>query len=43
MNTCFFIGHRDAPDKVLPLLEEEVERHITAYGVGFCRRPLWKF
>ena len=33
MNTCFFIGHRDAPDKVLPLLEEEVERHITAYGV----------
>lgn len=33
MNTCFFIGHRDTPDKVLPLLEEEVERHITAYGV----------
>ena len=33
MDTCFFIGHREAPDALLPLLEDEVERHITEYGV----------
>ncbi len=31
--TCFFLGHRDAPDDLLPALEREVERHITQYGV----------
>lgn len=31
--TCFFIGHRDTPDDLLPALAEEVERHITEYGV----------
>lgn len=31
--TCFFIGHRDAPDSLLPRLTAEVERHITEYGV----------
>ena len=31
--TCFFIGHRDAPEEVRPLLVEAVERHITQYGV----------
>lgn len=31
--TCFFIGHRDAPNSLLPLLLEAVERHITEYGV----------
>ena len=33
MNTCFFIGHRNTPDTVLPALIQEVERHITEYGV----------
>lgn len=33
MATCFFIGHRDAKDSLLPALAAEVERHITDYGV----------
>ena len=33
MNTCFFIGHREAPDGLLPCLTAEVERHITQFGV----------
>ena len=33
MSTCFFIGHRDAPETLRPLLAEAVERHITQYGV----------
>ena len=32
-STCFFIGHREAPEALLPLLMDEVERHITEYGV----------
>ena len=32
--TCFFIGHREAPDSILPTLIDEVERHITVYGVN---------
>ncbi len=32
-NTCFFIGHRDTPDSLLPILAAEVERHISEYGV----------
>lgn len=31
--TCFFIGHRYAPDHLAPELAEVVERHITEYGV----------
>ena len=31
--TCFFIGHRDAPEDLRPLLSEAVERHITQCGV----------
>lgn len=27
--TCFFIGHRDAPDSLLPFLITEVERQVT--------------
>lgn len=34
MKTCFFIGHRDAPESVLPVLRAAVERHITEYGVS---------
>lgn len=33
MSTCFFIGHRDAKDSLLPALIAEVERHILEYGV----------
>ena len=33
MPTCFFIGHREAPDTLLDELSAEVERHITEYGV----------
>lgn len=33
MPTCFFIGHRETPDSILPELSDEVERHITEYGV----------
>lgn len=33
MKTCFFIGHRNTPDTVLPALTQEVERHIVEYGV----------
>jgi hypothetical protein len=29
----FFIGHRDAPKSLFPALVDEVERHITEYGV----------
>ena len=31
--SCFFIGHRETPDTVLPLLQETVNRHIECYGV----------
>lgn len=33
MKMCFFIGHRDAPEKIKPLLAATVERHIVDYGV----------
>ena len=33
MDTCFFIGHRDAPEGLLPGLAAEVERHIARWGV----------
>ena len=32
--TCFFIGHRDAPETILPLIYEAVKRHIIEYGVS---------
>lgn len=31
--SCFFIGHREASEKLLPALLEAVETHITQYGV----------
>ena len=31
--TCFFIGHRDAPETLRPLLGAAIERHIAEYGV----------
>ena len=30
MPTCFFIGHREASDYLLPQLSAEVDRHITS-------------
>ncbi len=34
MNTCYFIGHREAEESLLPALRETVERHITEYNVA---------
>ena len=34
MGSCCFIGHRDAPETLLPALEQAVERHIVECGVG---------
>ena len=31
--TCFFIGHRDAPEVLRARLADAVERHIVEYGV----------
>lgn len=33
MNSCFFIGHREASEEIFPELAETVERHIVDYGV----------
>lgn len=31
--SCFFIGHRDAPDSVLPFLQEAIAKRIEEDGV----------
>ena len=31
--SCFFIGHRDTPEKIFPVLSKTVEQHIVEYGV----------
>lgn len=31
--SCFFIGHREAPNDLLPILQEAVNKHIEEYGV----------
>ena len=33
MKTCFFIGHRDAPESIYERLLSSVERHFSEYGV----------
>ena len=33
MPTCFFIGHREAPDSLRPQLSTAVKRHIIEFGV----------
>lgn len=33
MNTCFFIGHREADERILPALRSTVEQHIAEFGV----------
>ena len=30
--SCYFIGHREVEEDILPVLVEEVERHIVCYG-----------
>ena len=35
MKSCFFIGHRDAPDSIALKLRDEIENHITNFGVQF--------
>lgn len=39
MKSCFFIGHREAPDTLLPILKETIRRlieehHVTVFTVG---------
>ena len=34
VKSCFFIGHRDAPDSLTDKLDEAIERHIVEFGVG---------
>ena len=42
MKSCFFIGHREANDSLLPRLELEIDRLITEENVryfyvgGYC-------
>ena len=33
MPTCFYIGHREIHDSLLPLLGRTIEQHIAEYGV----------
>lgn len=33
MKSCFFIGHRDVSDTLLPALIKTIEQHIIEYGV----------
>lgn len=33
LNSCFFIGHHNAPDNIYGVLEQTVERYAADYGV----------
>lgn len=33
MSSCFFIGHRDAPDELYAALRKAVEEHYAQFGV----------
>lgn len=35
MNSCFFIGHADAPEEVFAQLTQTVERLIVKENVGY--------
>ena len=35
MNSCFFIGHREADERLLPGLELEIERLIRSENVRY--------
>lgn len=32
--TCFFIGHRNAPESIFPLITEAVEKEIALNGMN---------
>ena len=32
--SVFFIGHREAPSKLLPILTDAIETHISKYGAA---------
>ena len=34
MKSCFFIGHREAPERIVPHLAEAIERHIVELGAS---------
>ena len=34
MKSCFFIGHREAPERIVPHLAKAIERHIVELGVS---------
>ena len=31
--SCFFVGHRETPPELLPVLTYAIEQHISKYGV----------
>lgn len=31
---CFFIGHREANESIMPALQRCIEKHILTFGVG---------
>ena len=33
VSKCFFIGHRNTPEEIRPLLLKSIDRHIAEYGV----------
>lgn len=33
MKSCFFLGHREAPEIIREALDDAIQRHITEYGV----------
>ena len=33
MKSCFMFGHGDAPDEIMPKLEQAIEKGYTVYGV----------
>ena len=34
MKSCYFIGHRETSAEIFEILQKEIERHITQYGVS---------
>lgn len=33
MKRCFLLGHRDTDEKIFPILQTTIEKHIVLYGV----------
>lgn len=34
MKTCFMFGHADAPDRIMPKIEDAIERCYSEYGIS---------